>query len=38
MKKETKNKLINAYWITIYSLAFIGALGVLKYLVYGSFY
>jgi hypothetical protein len=38
MKKETKNKLINAYWITIYSLAVIGALGIIKYLVYGTFY
>ena len=38
MKKETKNKLVNTYWIVIYSLAVIGALGILKYLVYGTVY
>ncbi len=38
MKKETKNKLVNIYWIMVYSLAIIGLLRVLKYLVYGTFY
>lgn len=38
MKKETKNNLITTYWILIYSLAVIGVLGILRYLVYGRFY
>lgn len=38
MKKETKDKLITAYWIIIYSLAVIGTVGILRYLVYGRFY
>ena len=38
MKKETKDKLVTTYWITIYSLAVIGVIGILRYLVYGRFY
>lgn len=38
MKKKTRQKLVNAYWITIYSLALIGLLGIFKYLIYGTFY
>jgi hypothetical protein len=38
MKKETKDKLITSYWIIIYSLAVIGVIGILRYLVYGRFY
>ena len=38
MKKKTRQKLVNTYWITIYLLAFIGILGIIKYLVYETFY
>lgn len=38
MKKETKDKLVTTYWIIIYSLAVIGVIGILRYLVYGRFY
>ena len=38
MKKETKNKLITTYWIVIYSLAVIGVIFILRYLVHGRFY
>jgi hypothetical protein len=38
MKKETKDKLKITYWIIINSLAIIGILGLLRYMIYGAFY
>lgn len=38
MKRRTRNKLINIYWIMTYLLALIGLLGIIKYLIYATFY
>jgi hypothetical protein len=38
MKKETKKKLKDIYWILIHSLAFIGLIYLGKYLIYGTIY
>ena len=39
MKKETNNNFyFYGYWVLISLLAIIGAVGVIKYLLYGSFY
>ena len=38
MKKETRKKLIDIYWIVVHTLAFIGLLGLGRYLIYGTFF
>jgi hypothetical protein len=38
MRKETKDKLKIIYWIIINSLAIIGLLGLLRYIIYGALY
>ena len=37
MKKETKNDLWNFYWFIIHALAGIGILGLIRYIVHGTF-
>lgn len=38
MKKEIKDGLWNFYWFIINSLAIIGLLGLLRYMIYGTFF
>jgi hypothetical protein len=38
MKKETKDKLKIIYSIIINSLAIIGLMGLLRYIIYGTLY
>ena len=38
MKKETKKGIKNFYWFIIHSLAVVGILGLIRYLVHGTFF
>jgi len=38
MKKETRKKLMDLYWIIIHVLALTGLLELIRYLTYGTFF